>query len=307
MEKKKVFLSKNEIERQTMVWIGIIFVSIFCYVPMFGIILAFKDDSSIDVMKIIFEAEWVGFDNFNLFLKDSEFRNVMLNTIGLNSLMLLINFPSPIIFAVLISELKIPAFKRTVQTISYLPHFLSWVVFGGMVLTLINTDTGVINDVLLNANIIDKPLEIAGNPNAFWGLIIITSLIKGVGWGSIIYLAAISGVSHDLYEAAEIDGANRFQRILNVTIPGIAPSIVTFLLLSTSGILNNSVEHILVFQNADNISKSQVIDTMVLAYGLEHGMYAYATAIGLFKSIIACLLLLGSNFLSKKLTGRGLY
>ncbi len=305
--KKKIVLSKNEIERQTMVWLGLIFITIFCYVPMFGIILAFKDDNSIDIMKIIFQSEWVGFDNFNLFLKDSEFRNVMLNTIGLNSLMLLINFPAPIIFAVLISELKIPLFKRTVQTISYLPHFLSWVVFGGMVLTLINTDTGVINDVLLNAKIIDKPIEIAGNPNAFWGLIIITSLIKGVGWGSIIYLAAISGVSKDLYEAAEIDGANRFQRILNVTIPGIAPSIVTFLLLSTSGILNNSVEHILVFQNADNISKSQVIDTMVIAYGLEHGMYAYATAIGLFKSVIACLLLLGSNFLSKKLTGRGLY
>ncbi|MGN1062257.1 MAG: ABC transporter permease subunit, partial [Candidatus Scatosoma sp.] len=162
-------------------------------------------------------------------------------------------------------------------------------------------------NALFALGLIEEPIEIAGSPDAFWGLIIVTSLIKGVGWGSIIYLAAISGVSRDLYEAAEIDGANRFQRIINVTVPGIAPSIVTFLLLSTSGILNNSVEHILVFQNPDNISKSQVIDTMVLQYGIQKGNYQYATAIGVFKSVISCFLLIGSNFLSKKLTGRGIY
>lgn len=307
--KRRIKMTKNEFEHQSMVWLGLIFVTIFCYIPMFGIVLAFKDESArqIDVMKIIFEADFVGLENFRLFLADSESKNVIFNTLGLNSLMLLINFPAPIIFAVLISELKNSKFKRTVQTISYLPHFLSWVVFGGMVLTLINTDTGVINQVLFALGLIDEPLEIAGSPDTFWGLIIVTSLIKGVGWGSIIYLAAISGVPCDLYEAAEIDGANRFQRIVNVTLPGIAPSVVTFLLLSTSGILNSSVEHILVFQNPDNISRSQVIDTMVLQYGIQKGNYQYATAIGVFKSVISCFLLIASNFLSKKLTGRGLY
>lgn len=299
---------KSQLEQQSMVWLGVLFVTVFCYLPMFGLILAFKDgDNELNVMNVILKGGFVGWDNFAAFLADGEFKDVMLNTIGLNGLMLLINFPAPIIFAVLISELKIPAFKRTVQTISYLPHFLSWVVFGGIVLTLINTDTGVINDVLLGLGIIRKPLDIAGNPRYFWPLIIITSLIKGIGWGSIIYLAAISGVSRELYEAAEIDGANRFKRILHVTLPGIAPSIVTFFLLSASGILNNSVEHILVFQNATNISRSQVIDTMVLAYGIEHNMFSYATAIGLFKSVIACGLLLAGNFACKKLTGKGVY
>lgn len=299
---------KSRIEQQSMVWLGVLFVTVFCYMPMFGLILAFKDgDNELNVINVIWKGAFVGWDNFAAFLADGEFKDVMFNTIGLNGLMLLINFPAPIVFAVLISELKIPAFKRTVQTISYLPHFLSWVVFGGIVLSMINTDTGVINELLLAMGVIEKPLEMAGNPHFFWPLIIVTSLVKGIGWGSIIYLAAISGVSRELYEAAEIDGANRLKRIMHVTLPGIAPSVVTFFLLSASGILNNSVEHILVFQNAANISRSQVIDTMVLLYGIEHNMFSYATAIGLFKSIIACGLLLFGNFACKKLTGKGVY
>jgi len=304
-KKKKVF-NKTQFEQQTMVWLGVVFVAIFCYLPMVGLVLAFKDgDNRLNVMNVILHGEFTGFDNFRSFLADGEFKDVMLNTIGLNSLMLLINFPAPIIFAVLISEIKLTKFKRVVQTISYLPHFLSWVVFGGIVLTLINTDAGVLNDILVKIGILEKPIDFAGNPAWFWPLIIITSLIKGIGWGSIIYLAAISGVSRELYEAAEIDGANRFQRILHVTLPGIAPSIVTFFLLSASGILNNSVEHILVFQSTSNIARSQVIDTMVLTYGIEHNMFSYATAIGLFKSIISCALLVIGNFVCRKLTGKG--
>ncbi len=301
-------LRKNDWELLTMVWLGVLFVAVFCYAPLFGIVLAFKDGNNVlNIMNAILYGDWVGWDNFRSFLADGEFIDVMLNTLGLNSLMMLINFPAPVLFALLLNEIRPVRFKRTAQTISYLPHFLSWVVFGGIISALVNTDTGVLNALLVRSGLSSAPVDIIGDPKYFWGLIIVTSLIKGIGWGSIIYLAAISGVSKDLYEAAEIDGASRVGRILHVTLPGIAPSVVTFFLLSVSGILNSTVEHILVFQTQTNLSRSQVIDTMVLQYGLNHGMYSYATAIGLFKSVIACGLLVASNFLCKKLTGKGVY
>ncbi len=301
-------MRKNDWELQTMVWLGVLFVAVFCYAPLFGIILAFKDGNNVlNIMNAILYGDWVGWENFRSFLADGEFIDVMLNTLGLNGLMMLINFPAPVLFALLLNELKPVRFKRTAQTISYLPHFLSWVVFGGIISALVNTDTGVLNALLVQSGLVSAPVDIIGDLKYFWGLIIVTSLIKGIGWGSIIYLAAISGVSKDLYEAAEIDGANRLQRVLHVTLPGIAPSVVTFFLLSVSGILNSTVEHILVFQTQTNLSRSQVIDTMVLQYGLNHGMYSYATAIGLFKSVIACGLLVMSNLLCKKLTGKGVY
>lgn len=287
--------------------LSVVFLGVFAYLPMFGLVLAFKDgDGVLNIMKAITDAKWVGFDNFKMFLTDSDFISVIKNTLLLNVLQLLINFPSPIIFALLLNELRNKHFKKTVQTISYLPHFLSWVIFGGIFLTLINMDTGVINELLVSLHIIKEPVNFAGDPKYFYGIIIISSLLKGIGWGSIIYLAAISGIDPNLYDAAKIDGASRFQNMWYITLPSIAPQITLFFILSVSSILNSGVDHILVFQNQMNLSASEVIDTYVLKYGLTKNQYSYATAVGFFKSIIGFAIILISNQISKKVTGNGI-
>lgn len=291
-----------------MAMLGVIFVAIFSYGAMFGVILAFKNgNNQLNILEAMRNGKWVGLENFKLFLNDSSFWDVLANTLGLNILMIFINFPAPIVFAILLNEIKYTRYKKLVQTISCMPHFLSWVVFGGIVIALISVDGGLINDLLMRLQLIETPLDIKGDPQYFWALIIITSLIKGVGWGSMIYMAAISGISPYLYEAAQMDGASRFQRIIHITLPGISPAIVTFLLLSLSGILNNSTEHILVFQTNTNLLRSQVIDTFVLRYGITQRMWSYATAVGLFKSVVAVVLMVLSNTISKKMTGKGIY
>ena len=276
---------------------------------MYGIILAFKDgDGYLNIMKAITQSDWVGFYNFREFILDKDFQNVMLNTIGLNLLQLLINFPAPIIFAVLLSEIKSKRYKKTIQTITYFPHFLSWIIFGGIIILLLDVDTGVVNNILVNLKLIKEPINF-GEAEYFWGLIIITSLIKGLGWGAIIYIAAIAGIDPQLFEAAKIDGANRFQKIRHVTIPSIAPTITLFFILSLSGILNNGFDHIWVFQNQINLARSEVLDTYIYKMGIASlfPRYSYTTAVGVFKSIVSLVLLVLGDKISKKLTGRGVF
>ncbi len=286
--------------------LGTIILLVFAYAPMFGVILAFKQgDYTLSIVDAILKTSFAGFDNFKAFLTDAEFFNVMSNTLGLNLLSLAIGFPAPIIFAILLNELKNSRFRKSVQTISYLPYFLSWVVFGGIILALLDSRSGIINNVLLQWGVIKEAINF-GQENYFWGIIISSSLLKGVGWGSIIYYAAITGIDPQLFESAYMDGANRWQRIYFITIPCIAPTIVIFFILSVSGILNNGFDQIWVFQNQTNLARSEVLDTLVYKYGVQNLRYSYTTAVGLFKSILALLLLLGSNFLCKKITNEGL-
>ena len=302
--KKKIWTWSN-IELLIMVSLGVIFIAIFAYLPMFGIVLAFKEgDGQLNIMNAIFESPWCGFDNFIAFFQDPSFAEVMRNTLGLNILQLCINFPAPILFAVLISELPWKKIRSTVQTITYFPYFLSWITYGGIILALINSD-GILNHLLLALNVIKEPIEF-GEAGYFWPLIIITSLLKGLGWGSIIYTAAIAGIDPQLFEAADMDGANRFHRIFHITIPSIAPTIVLFFILSVSGILNNGFDHIYVFQNQTNLSMSEVLDTYIFKNGVTDQMYSYSTAIGLFKSVVAIILLGVGNFVAKKTTGSGI-
>ena len=250
--------------------LGIIFIAVFAYLPMFGLILAFKSgDGYLNIMDAIFDSEWNGFNNFTAFFEDPDFKNVMVNTLGLNSLQLLINFPA----------------------------------YGGIVLTLINSD-GIVNTILMNAGIVSSPVDF-GEAAWFWPTIIITSLLKGLGWGSIIYTAAIAGIDPQLYEAAAMDGANRFHRIFKITIPSIAPTIVLFFILSVSGILNNGFDHIWTFQNQINLARSEVLDTFIYKYGAVNMLYSYTTAVGLFKSLVAIILLGVGNFITKRVTGSG--
>jgi putative aldouronate transport system permease protein len=302
---KRKSWNRTSFELLSMVLPGLIFVGIFCYLPMFGIILAFKDgDGSLNIMAAMFNSKWNGFDNFKAFFEDPDFLNVMLNTLGLNCLMMLINFPAPIIFAILLSELPWQKWRKFVQTVTYFPYFLSWITYGGIVLALINSD-GIVNDVLMATGAISNPVDFSSSA-WFWPLIIITSLLKGLGWGSIIYIAAIAGIDPQLYEASRMDGANRWYRITHITLPMIAPTIVLFLILSISGILNNGFDQIWVFQNQTNLARSEVLDTFVYKYGVITQQYSFTTAVGLFKSVVSVILLTVGNAIAKKVTGSGI-
>ena len=302
---KKKVITKSSTQLSWMVMLGVFFIAVFAYLPMFGLVLAFKSgDGYLNIMEAIFESDWVGFENFQAFFIDPDFKNVLLNTLGLNILQLCINFPAPILFAILLSELPFKKIKKTVQTITYFPYFLSWITFGGIILALIHSD-GIVNTILLKTGIVNEAVEF-GEAAWFWPTIIITSLLKGLGWGSIIYVAAIAGIDPQLYEAADMDGANRFHRIFKITIPSIAPTILLFFILSVSGILNNGFDHIWVFQNQINLARSEVLDTFIYKYGAVNLMYSYTTAVGFFKSIVAILLLGVGNFIAKKTTGSGI-
>lgn len=307
-EIQKLRLSfKSRIAVLSMAMIGVVYLLIFAYIPMVGLLLGFKDGDYLYSFWDALSSDWVGLSHFERFLSDMDFKSVFFNTIGLNFLCLLFNFPAPILFAVLINEVSNKSLKKTFQSITYLPHFLSWVVFGTIILALCNTNNGVINRVLVSCGIVDSPINF--QREHFWGLIIVSSVIKGIGWGSIIYLAAISVIDPQLYEAAKIDGAGRLRCIVSITLPCISPTITTFLLLNISGILGNGVEQMMVFQ--DGTIDNEVFDTYLLrqAFGGFDGSphYSYATALGLFRSVISMALLSVSNAVSKAFTGKGVF
>lgn len=288
---------------------GLLFLLIFSYVPMAGIMIAFKDDSKyFNIFEVIRYGSFIGFDNFVEFFHDQKFWDVLLNTVGLNLLMLLINFPAPVIFALLINEIRHKKYKKTIQTLSIFPHFISWVVFGGIVIALADMTTGVINPILYAFGIgsRDNPVNLLTAPY-FWALMIVISMIKGVGWGSVIYLAAITNISSELYEAAQLDGANRFQCAVHVTFPGIAPTVTVFLLLNISSLLSNSFEQFYVLQNPANIARSEVLATYIYQMGMIERKYAYTTAMGFFESVVGIILMLTANTISKKVADRGLF
>ena len=287
--------------------LSVVFLAVFAYAPLYGLVLAFKDwDGWLNISQAISVAEWCGLDNFIAFFEDPDFWNIILNTLGLNLLQLLINFPLPILFAVFTAELLSDHYKKFVQTVTFFPHFISWAVYGGIFLSLFALDTGL-PTLLQQWGLTEYKADILGDPDYFWWIIIGTSLLKGMGWGSVIYVAAIAAIPQELYEAAKMDGANRFHKIVYITIPSIAPTITLFFILSVSGLLNNGIEHLLVFQNTSNIERSEVLDTYIYKYGIPDFRYSYATAIGLIKSIVAFFLLVSGNWICKKISGKGIY
>ena len=287
---------------------GVVFLAIFAYIPMIGIAMAFKNlDYSMNVMKDLMTKPWVGFENFVKFIRDAQFKTVMLNTLSLGVLELVITFPIPIFFALMLNELRNDKFKRVIQTTTYFPYFISWVVYGGIVSALLTSDGGLINNVLMDAHLISRPINFLSESQYFYAIVIISSAIKGTGWGSVVYVAAIAGVDQAIYEAARIDGANRWQTAFKVTLPSIAPTVTVLLLLAISGILGSGFDRIYMLQNPLNLVRSEVLDTFVYKMGISSRRFSYTTAIGLFRSVLAVLLLGGGNLLSKKLTGNGLF
>ena len=289
--------------------LGLLVILVFHYLPMIGLLLGFKDaDYASNLLEVLLFGDWVGFDHFTAFLQDVDFWNVMSNTLIVNLILLLLNFPAPIIFALILNEVRHKFFKKGIHVVTTFPHFISWAIYGGIIVALTDQTTGIMNPILKAFGLSsDADPVYLMDADHIWTVIIISSIIKSVGWGSIIYMAAIASIDVQLYEAAELDGVTRWQKAIYITLPSIAPTITVFLLLNISGLLGNSFDQFYILQNSLNLSKTQVLTTYVYQTGISQRRYSYASALGLFNSVISVTLLLISNFISKKTTGRGIY
>lgn len=298
---------KTQLELYAMMAPATVLIILFSIVPLFGLLIAFENYRPVSGVAGIFTSPWNNFKNFKILFKNYDFIPMLKNTLGINLLNNLISIPVTLFFALMLNEVMNEKFKSLIQTVTYMPHFLSWVVFGGLFMTLLSTDNGFVNSIMMNIGLIKDPIGFMAEPKYFLGITVISSLLKELGWGAILYIAAIAGISQDLYEAAMIDGAGRFKRMWYITIPCIKPTLMIMIIFAVSGMLNNNFTQIYVFQNSLNISASQVIDTYIYEYGLRQMQFGVATAVNLVKSVIAMILLLGANKISNKLTGSGLF
>lgn len=284
-------------EIQSMVLPGILFMIVFCYIPIYGLTIAFKNYTVIDTLS---SAPWVGLDNFRIIMSDKYFWDAVVNTLGISFLKLGIGFVIPIILAIMIYELNSGRFKRFVQTVSYLPHFLSWIVLGGMLITWFST-TGLFNELLLGLGIISQPQNILLDAGKYWWIATLSDIWKEAGWGTILYLAIMSKIDPTYYEAAKIDGASRIRQIWNITLPNMKSIISLNLILTVSGLLGSNLDQTLVLMNSQNREKAEVINSYVYRMGMSQGDFSYATAVGLGVSIVSVILLVTANKITSKL------
>ncbi len=292
---------------QAILLLGLLYLVIFSYIPMVGIIISFKEYKLSSGLAGFFTSDWVGFKWFIEFFTSPMCFKVIRNTLVLSFLKLCIAFPIPILFALLLNEIQSSKFKRVVQTASYLPHFISWIIVSGLCFTMFSSVNGLVNELLLNWGWIDKPLSVLTDGTQYWGLAIGTEVWKETGWNAIIFIAAIAGIDSALYEAAQIDGANRLQRVLHVTIPGIKGTIVIMFILALGGLVNGNLDQAMMLGNTVNRDYSDIINSYVLTVGLKQFRFDYAAAVGLMQSIISVVLVFSTNALSRKTTGASLY
>ena len=274
----------------------LLYYIIFLYLPLFGIVVAFQDYVP---SKSFLTGNWVGFKHFISFFKGAYFKTVLWNAFWLNVLRILWCFPLPIVFALMLNELSCKPFKKTIQTISYLPHFISLVVMVGIILDF-TAERGLVNDIICLFHHSWERMNLMMDPKWFRTIYISTDLWQEFGWNAIIYLAAISGINTELYEAATVDGANRMDKLIHVTIPEIMPSIVITLLLSTSYMFTIGQDKILLMQNNLNTEVSEVISTYVYKRGIKDGSYSFATAVDLFNTVINLTFVLVLNKMARK-------
>lgn len=275
----------------------IIFFLIFYYWPMYGMIIAFKD---FNIMQGIEGSAWVGLKWFKKVFGDPYFYTVLRNTLIISTVKFIIGFPAPLIFALLLNELRMKKFKKVVQTVSYLPYFISWVVLSGIFISFFS-NTGPVNTVLELLG--GDPKLFMADKTSFIGIIIGTDIWKNFGWNSVIYIAALSSVDETVLEAAEMDGANRFQKIIHIIIPTLVPVIVINLILNMSSIMNAGFDQIYNMYNPAVMDVADIIDTYVYRLGIQNTMYSYSTVVGLFKSVICLILMVTANVITKAVTG----
>ena len=289
---------------------AVITVFVFSYMPMYGLIIAFKN---FNVFKGVLGSPWArhnGFEHFIDFFNSASVWNVLRNTLALAFLSLVFVQIPPMIFAILLNEIRSRIFKRMTQTVSYLPHFISWVVIGGIVFVMfLPTRSAPVNKLLLALGAVEKPTDIMNNPDTIWIVFIVTEIWKHMGWSSIIYLAVIIGIDPNLYEAIDIDGGGRFVKMRNVTWPMLKGTFMILFILKCGSIMSSGgfFDQSYVLGTASNRSMSQVLDVYILRIGLEQARYSFATAVGLLKQLVNLLLLVSANSLSKQVTGKGLF
>ena len=289
----------------SMLVVPVLYFIVFKYLPMFGNILAFRRYRP---GMGPWGTEWVGFQYFERFLRDEFFWRALRNTLLTSIWNIVINFPLPIIFAIILNECRLKLFKKTVQTISYMPRFISTVVVIAMLGEILSPSSGILNRVLVNSFGME-PIYFVNLPQWFRPIYVLTDSWQFTGWTAIIYLAAITNINSDLYEAAEIDGASRMQKIFHVTIPSIMPTVMVMLILQIGRMLTLGFEKVLLLYTPANSNVSDILDTLVYRTGLAGGMpnYSYATAIGLFSSVVALILITSANFTSRKFTGESIF
>ncbi|MFK7694146.1 ABC transporter permease [Paenibacillus sp. HJGM_3] len=275
---------------------------IFDYLPMYGIILAFKDYRFVDG---IIGSPWVGLQHFEQFFSDIFFWRILKNTLIISSLHIVFGFPAPIILALLFNELANKRFKMAVQTISYLPHFMSWVILAGIMVEVLSPSRGALNYLITLFG--GKPIYFLADTDYFVGVLVASHVWQSIGWGSVVYLAGIAGINQDQFESAKIDGATRLQQMRYITIPSLVPIMTILFILSIGGIMNAGFNQIFNLYSPAVYSVADVIDTYVYRVGLIETKYGFSTAVGLFKNVIGLILVLGTNYIVKRFNEYGIW
>ncbi len=292
---------KTLLKQKTLIFMSVpfvIWIFIFKYVPLWGWLIAFQHYRPNLTM---FQQEWVGLEQFRFLFSDDTFVRVLRNTLVQAVIKLVLGFVTAIVLAILLNEVRVAFFKRAVQTISYLPHFISWVVAANIISTALSIDEGgIVNEVLMWLHIIDQPIMWLGVGHYFWGILGTSEVWKDVGWNTIVYLAAMTMIDPSQYEAAEIDGASRLQRILHITLPGLKPVIVILLIMNLGSILETGFEPQYLMGNGMNADYSENLEIFVLKYGISMGNFSLATAAGIFKTVVSFILLFTANSMAKR-------
>ncbi|WP_248924239.1 ABC transporter permease [Paenibacillus hamazuiensis] len=305
-EKRKQGRLRKEIVKNRYLYLlalpGLLFFLIFKYIPMAGIIIAFQNYSP---FKGVLHSPWVGLDHFERFFSNPDFLMLFRNTMGINVLNLILFFPLPIFIAVFLNELRSELYKKFIQTVIYMPHFLSWVIIAGLTFLLFSKGDGLVNKVIESFG--GEKIDVLTDPNSFWMMIVVQSIWKEAGWGTIIFLAAIASVDPGLYEAARMDGAGRLRQIWHVTLPAIRSVIVVMLILRLGHMMDVGFEQIFLMYNGAVSQVAEVFDTYVYTVGIKQGQFSYSTAAGLFKSVVGLILVVVSNKLAKKMGEEGVY
>lgn len=300
IKETQIKITWKEIKRQKvlLIWAAaiVLYGIIFYYLPLGGWIMGFQNYKPKDG---IFHSEFVGFAKFAQLFSDTTFLKVIRNTLAMGVINLVVTFVMAIVFAILLNEVKSKGGKKTVQTISYLPHFLSWVIVTGILHDALST-TGIVNEILMKFGVLDQPLNFFAHPEYFWPIVAFANVWKETGWNAIIYLSAITAIDPSLYEAANIDGAGRWARIRYVTLPGIKPTIMILLLMNVGNVLNAGFEIQYLLGNGLVQSVSQTIDIYVLKWGISQNDFAIGTAAGIFKSLVSIVLIIVANQIAKK-------
>lgn len=302
-KKRSGFFSRalEQWDLQVLVLPGILLLLVFSYLPMYGLVMSFQEFKIGDFPGM---SEWVGLKQFQSLFADPTFFRTLRNTLVISLLKLTIGFVCPIIFAVFLNEMRNQGVKKTVQTISYLPHFISWTVCALLMFDFLSADGGAVNEMLMGAGLIKEPIGFFQNGQYFWGIALFTDIWKELGWNSIIYMSAMAAVDAEMYEASDIDGATRAQKMWHITIKSIKPTIILLLIMNVGSVLNANFDQIMMLTknmgNALLTEYADVIDTFVFRYGISMGRVSFATAAGLFKAVINFALLLGANWIAGK-------